>query len=91
MTTPAEPGGDAGMAVRIGERVVTADTVYLGNVKEISGACFKIDAPFEPDYWLAFDCIADNDGAEIRLRFSQQGLDDMKVEGSDHTGIHRHQ
>jgi hypothetical protein len=41
----------------IGCEVYSADGSKLGTVKEVQGAYFKVDAPMQPDYWLACDCI----------------------------------
>jgi hypothetical protein len=83
-------GGYSGTVPTVGERVVTSDGDELGKVKELSGSCFKVDASMQPDYWLATDCIATNTGAEVRLSFAKDRLGDAKVDGPEHTGVHRH-
>jgi hypothetical protein len=74
----------------VGERVYTADGDQLGTIKEVAGTCFKVDASMQPDYWLGNDTIAGNTGSEIRLTFPKDRLGDMKTDGPDHRGYHRH-
>jgi hypothetical protein len=74
-----------------GATVMTADHERLGTVKEITGDCFKVDAPMAPDYWLASDTIASMVGKDILLRVMRSDIDDVKMGTPDqHTGIHRH-
>ena len=74
----------------IGTKVISADGQELGKVKGISGSCFKVDAPMQPDYWLATDCISSGSGADIMLNFTKANLSDAKMKGPEHTGIHSH-
>ena len=46
----------------IGSEVHTADGDKLGEVKEIRGSHFKVNASMQPDYWLDTTCIAGVDG-----------------------------
>jgi len=62
----------------------------LGRVKEISGDCFKIDAPMQPDYWLGIDTIDSTTAGEVRLRFNKGSLGDEKQPGPGHSGYHPH-
>jgi len=73
----------------VGARVITADRQDLGKVKEISGDCFKVDAPLQQDYWLGSNCIASSPGNEVRLSFIKDTLGSMKYEG-EHKGFHPH-
>ncbi|HMO53612.1 MAG TPA: hypothetical protein PJ994_03840 [Tepidiformaceae bacterium] len=43
--------------IRTGLDVFTRDGTRLGEVKELRGEYFKVDAPMAPDYWLSLDCI----------------------------------
>lgn len=70
--------------------VMTSDGVDLGKVKEVSGECFKVDAPMAPDYWLANDTISDASAGALRLNFKREDLDEAKVKNGGHSGIHRH-
>jgi len=79
----------------VGTKVMTADGDELGTVKEVSGACFKVDAPMQPDYWLGEDSIASRTGASVSLRFSkaslgETSLEEQKQDRPGHTGYHRH-
>ena len=74
----------------IGTRVVTSDGEELGKVKEISGDCFKVDAPMQPDYWLSSDSVASNAGGNVVLTFTKSGLGDAKQDGPEHKGYHPH-
>ncbi len=74
----------------IGTHVLTADGDELGKVKEVSGSCFKVDAPMQADYWLATDCIASSSGTDIKLSFTKSKLGDAKVDGPGHSGMHSH-
>jgi hypothetical protein len=72
----------------IGTPVISSDGADLGRVKEISGDCFKVDAPMAPDYWLGTDCIAANSAGVVRLTVNKDSLGDVKVDG--HSGSHKH-
>ena len=74
----------------VGTLVLTMDGDELGKVKEISGACFKIDAPMAPDYWLGDDLVYDATDGIMRLTISKDMLREAKLESPDHTGYHRH-
>ena len=53
--------------IRTGLDVFTRDGTRLGEVKELRGEYFKVDAPMAPDYWLSLDCIRGG-GAAVRNR-----------------------
>ena len=78
--------------VTIGAPVRTADGKELGKVKEVVGGCFKVDAPMQPDYWLATDTISDNSASNsvVTLILGNDELNDAKQDGPEHTGYHRH-
>jgi hypothetical protein len=91
MTTAQTPStGPGGMLPAIGARVYTADGADLGKVKDLAGSCFKVDAAMQPDYWLATDCVATSGAGEVRLTFPKDRLGDAKIDGPDHSGVHRH-
>jgi len=75
---------------KVGTKVLTLDGDDLGKVKEISGDCFKVDAPMQPDYWLGVDMIADATPTEVHLRFTKGGLGEAKMDGPGHGGLHTH-
>jgi hypothetical protein len=62
----------------IGCEVYTSDGSKLGTVKQVDGAYFKVDAPMQPDYWLACDCVRGGMGSRVDLAFDKSQLDDYK-------------
>jgi hypothetical protein len=38
--------------------IFTQDGNHIGEVKEIRGRYFKVDAPMRPDYWLSRNAVA---------------------------------
>ena len=75
----------------VGAEVTTVDGEKLGTVKEVSGSCFKVDAPMRPDYWLGTDCIASTTGGTVRLSITKHQLGEAKDEGRrEHRGVHPH-
>jgi len=63
----------------IGSPVFTQDGSEIGKVKEIHGQFFKVDAPFQPDYWLSEDHLASDSGSHVRLSFTEDRLSDYKL------------
>ncbi len=57
-----------------GMRVVTADGVELGAIKESEPGRFKLNAPFQPDYWLAAALVAGCDGDTLTLSIDREHL-----------------
>ena len=75
----------------VGAEVTTVDGDKLGKVKDVSGSCFKVDAPMRPDYWLGTDCIASSTGGVVRLNLTKDHLGEAKEEGRrEHRGVHAH-
>ena len=62
----------------IGSEVFTSDGDKIGEVKEIRGAFFKIDASMQPDYWLAMSRVASSSGGRVMLNFHKDRLGDYK-------------
>jgi rRNA processing protein Gar1 len=89
--TMSNPSGayTGGMPI-LGARVVTADGNELGKVKEVVGTCFKVDASMQPDYWLGTDTVASSSSAEVRLAIAKDRVGDLKTDGPEHSGVHRH-
>lgn len=58
----------------IGCEVATADGAKLGEVKELRGNYFKVDAPRRRDYWLSIGDITADDGKTIQLLFPRNLL-----------------
>jgi hypothetical protein len=74
-----------------GFNVITAEHELLGTVKEITGECFKIDAPMARDYWLGSDTISAINGENILLRPRRDEVDEYKMSAPDtHSGVHKH-
>ncbi len=82
--------GYSGMLPSIGARVLTLDGNELGKVKEIAGNCFKMDASMQPDYWLGTDTIASSTSTEVRLAIPKDRVGELKLDGPEHSGVHRH-
>lgn len=82
--------GFSGAMPIVGTRVLTADGDELGKVKEIAGTCFKIDASMQPDYWLGSDAIASAGATDVRLVITKSQVGDAKIDGPEHSGVHRH-
>jgi len=63
---------------RVGHEVYTVDGEKLGTVKELQGAYFKVDAPMQPDYWLATDCVRGGMGSRVDVSFAKEELERYK-------------
>ena len=74
----------------IGAIVVTADGEELGRVKQIAGACFEVDAPLQPDYWLAPDVIDVATPETVQLLLTRRDIASVIEPGTEHTGYHVH-
>lgn len=90
MTTGTGSTGFTGATPSVGAPVFTSDGNELGKVKEVAGTCFKVDASMRPDYWLGNDCITSSSTSEVRLNIPKDRVGDMKVDGPEHSGVHRH-
>jgi hypothetical protein len=64
--------------IREGTPILTFDGERLGEVKEIRGDFFKVDAPMAPDYWLACDCVTADGGNNLRVSFTKDQVDTYK-------------
>jgi hypothetical protein len=73
-------------------KVLSRDDIELGSVKEVTGECFKIDAPMALDYWLAGSTVTRMDDGIVHLGVSKLDVDDFKQDKPEtaHSGIHRH-
>jgi hypothetical protein len=69
---------------------LTSDGNELGKVKEVTGTCFKVDAAMQPDYWLGTDTVASSTGTEVRLSIPKDRIGDLKLDGPERSGVHRH-
>jgi hypothetical protein len=64
--------------IPIGAEVFTRDSEKLGEVREVRGSHFKVDAALQPDYWLPQTTIASTAGNVITLTFTKDSLDAFK-------------
>jgi len=68
----------------IGGEVFTSDGERLGkvwdvqDVQDVQEASFKVDAPFQPDYWLPFNTVESADAERIILNVPKDELDHYK-------------
>jgi hypothetical protein len=53
--------------LRTRAEVLSRDGRYLGRVKAVVGRYFHVDAPMQPDYWLALDTIATVSATRVTL------------------------
>ena len=64
----------------IGSEVHTADGDKIGEVKEIRGDQFKVEASMQPDFWLDTSCITTVESGQVRLAFEKDRLGDYKLD-----------
>lgn len=67
----------------LGALVVAMEGEELGNVKEIRGPYFKVDAPLATDYWLRTDSIRGVEAGRVLLAFASDQLNDYKTHDPD--------
>jgi hypothetical protein len=69
--------------VQPGLRVFTVDGDELGEVKEVQGEAFKVDAPWKPDYWLRTDDVLSVIPEErVTVDIDSDSLDRYKLDSS---------
>jgi hypothetical protein len=64
----------------IDAEIFTTDGDKLGEVREIRGGSFKVDAAMQPDYWLPMRCISSVTGNRVMLDFHKDRLGDYKTD-----------
>jgi hypothetical protein len=66
--------------LRTGQAVFTIDGDKLGEVKELRGDYFKVDASMQPDYWLSCSCVRGGSmGSDrVTVSFDKDHLKDFK-------------
>ena len=68
----------------VGCDIYTTDGSKLGTVKEVQGAYFKVDAPMQPDYWLASECVRGGGmGDRVDVAFAKDDLSKHKRDNLD--------
>jgi hypothetical protein len=75
---PSPTSSSAFPALTQGCPVYTADGDKLGTVKETRASAFKVNAPRQPDYWLAFSCVRAVTPERVELAFPKDRLGDYK-------------
>ncbi len=60
----------------VGEAIFTVDEERLGTVREVRAEYFKVNAPLQPDYWLANHEILGIAEGRVRLTFRKDHLGD---------------
>lgn len=62
-----------------GTAVYTRDGERLGEIKELRGDYFKVDAPMSPDYWLECRCVHAGMGTNrVEVDFTKDQLGSYK-------------
>lgn len=80
MTTNSE-SNPADFFVMVGSQVIAQDGQDIGEVKEVLGEHFKVDAPMALDYWLSKEVISSVQGEVVYLDYAGDQLDAFKLEG----------
>lgn len=66
-----------------GARVRSSDGHDLGQVKEVLGSYFKVDASMTPDYWLPQSIIESADQSEVVLSADRDTIGGYEVDPTD--------
>ena len=61
-----------------GAEVFTSDGDKIGEVREVRGSSFKVNAAMQPDYWLPTGTVATTSGNRVTLTFHKDRLGDYK-------------
>jgi len=69
--------------VAVGTPIYTEDNEFLGEVKEVQGTAFMVDAPMQRDYWLRLDAVRSTTGGQIVIGANRDSLDGLKLSGPD--------
>ncbi len=67
----------------VGARVESADGQDIGEVKEIVGRFFKVDAPMAPDFWLPMSLVRSAAQETVSLGADREALGGYEVDQSD--------
>jgi hypothetical protein len=59
---------------QVGWSIYTHDGQELGQVREVRGSYFRINAPREPDYWLDMEWIASSADGRLTMSFDRADL-----------------
>lgn len=69
--------------VAAGMEVVTSDGDRLGEVKEVRGPYFKVNAKMHPDYWLQREVVRADSEGRLVTEFAKDDLKDYRVSDPD--------
>lgn len=58
--------------------IFTTDGDKIGEVKEVRGSYFKVNAAMQPDYWLPMSTVTSSTGGRVMLNFHKDRLGDYK-------------
>ena len=75
-----EHGTGFGHDLVIGSEIFTTDGDKIGEVKEVRGSFFKVNAAMQPDYWLPMSTVSSTSGGRVMLNFHKDRLGDYKTE-----------
>jgi hypothetical protein len=75
-----------GYNITPGADVLTRDGDKIGEVGEMRGTFFKVNANMQPDYWLETDTVGEVTGNRVMLVFDKDDLGDYKHDNPG-TGI----
>jgi len=63
--------------LQVGWPIYTEDGEKIGEVKDVRGRYFNVNATREFDYWLAMDSIASTAGGRVTMSFRKDDLGDV--------------
>jgi hypothetical protein len=64
----------------VGTPVRSSDGEDLGEVKELLGRYFKVDAPMAPDYWLSRDVVRSSEQQQVVLGITKEELGGYEID-----------
>jgi hypothetical protein len=75
-------------SMMVGRSIQTSDGTEIGQVKEIEGRFFKVDAPMQPDYWLPEGCVESID-TRVHLNIEHHLIGEYILAGPHERGVDR--
>ena len=70
--------GRTDLEALIGIELLSSDGEQLGKVVDVDGESFKVDAPFEPGYWLPLRTVVAVEADRVTLSFPKAELETYK-------------
>jgi len=82
-TIPRSGTGPSGVGpdLPIGWEVCTSDGEVVGRVKEVQSDWLKVDAPMQPDFWLAVDHVQSLSQGRVMLSVTRDRIGHIKSAG----------